>query len=69
MRQNIKKDDVRYLENGSLYIFTINNFFKTKNRLGGKIGYVKWSEDYQFEIDSELDFNNLERLFLSKMSK
>ena len=69
MRQNIKEDDVRYLENGSLYIFTINNFLKTKNRLGGKIGYVKWSEDYQFEIDSELDFNNLERLFLSKMSK
>ena len=69
MRQNMKEKDIRYLENGSLYIFKISNFLKTKNRLGGKIGYVKWSEDYQYEIDSELDFNYLEKLFLSKVSK
>jgi len=69
MRQNMKEKDIRYLENGSLYIFKISNFLKTKNRLGGKIGYVKWSEDYQHEIDSELDFNYLEKLFLSKVSK
>ncbi len=69
MRQNMKEKDIRYLENGSLYIFKISNFLKTKNRLGGKIGYLKWSEDYQYEIDSELDFNYLEKLFLSKVSK
>tara|TARA_B110000438_G_scaffold258470_1_gene267200 strand:- start:1857 stop:2534 length:678 start_codon:yes stop_codon:yes gene_type:complete len=69
MRQNIKNEDIRYIENGSLYIFTTSNFLKTRNRLGGKIGYVEWSEDYQYEIDTQLDFEILEKLFLSKVLK
>jgi len=36
-RQDMTVADTRYVENGSLYIFTRENFRKTENRLGGKI--------------------------------
>ena len=59
-RQDIKKEDISYLENGSLYIFSYNHFIKTKNRLGGKIGYIIFPEEFSLEIDTMLDFNILE---------
>jgi len=64
-RQDMKLEDIRYMENGSLYIFTRKHFDKTGNRLGGKIGYVKWPEDYSIEIDTTSDFDMVEKLFLS----
>ena len=63
MRQDLKKVDMRYMENGSLYIFTRNHFEKTGNRLGGKIGYVEWPEEYSIEIDSSLDFMFVEQIY------
>ena len=68
-RQDMKLDDIRYVENGSLYIFTRKHFDKTGNRLGGKIGYVEWPEDYSIEIDTQLDFDMVEKLFLSNSEK
>ena len=68
-RQDMKLDDIRYVENGSLYIFTRKHFDKTGNRLGGKIGYVEWPEDYSIEIDTQLDFDIVEKLFLSNSEK
>ena len=65
LRQDMKLDDIRYVENGSLYIFTRKHFDKTGNRLGGKIGYVEWSEEYSLEIDTPLDFNMVEKIFKS----
>ena len=59
----MKQEDCRYIENGSLYIFTKTHFDKTQNRLGGKIGYVKWPEQYSLEIDSQQDFDILETLY------
>ena len=64
-RQNLKQADIRYVENGSLYIFTRKHFDKTGNRLGGKIGYVEWPEEYSLEIDTPLDFNMVEKIFKS----
>ena len=64
-RQEMKLDDIRYVENGSLYIFTRKHFDKTGNRLGGKIGYVEWPEEYSLEIDTPLDFNMVEKIFKS----
>ena len=66
-RQDMKSKDMKYLENGSLYIFTYDNFKKYKNRLGGKIGYVEWTEDYSMEIDTLNDFIILEQI-LKKMN-
>ena len=67
-RQDMKLDDIRYVENGSLYIFTRKHFDKTGNRLGGKIGYVEWPEEYSLEIDTPLDFNMVEKIFKSQNS-
>jgi len=68
-RQDMKLDNIRYVENGSLYIFTRKHFDKTGNRLGGKIGYVEWSEEFSLEIDTPLDFDILEKLFISHDEK
>ena len=59
-RQDIKENEISYIENGSLYIFSKEHFDNTKNRLGGKIGYIIFSEEYSTEIDSEKDFLILE---------
>ena len=62
-RQELQPIDMRYLENGSLYIFTREHFEKTGNRLGGKIGYVEWPEEYSMEIDTLLDFQLVETIY------
>ena len=61
-RQDIKKENMTFVENGSVYIFTYKHFIKTKNRLGGKIGYIIFPEKYSLEIDSETDFKIIEKL-------
>ena len=65
----MKPEDISYTENGSLYIFSREHFEKTGNRLGGKIGYVEWPEDYSLEIDTPLDFEFVEKIFLSKSKR
>ena len=61
-RQDLLKENINYIENGSLYIFTNNHFNNTNNRLGGKIGYIIFEEKYSKEIDTELDFTILEQI-------
>ena len=61
-RQDLKRVDTNFIENGSLYIFTYDHFLTVKNRLGGKIGYIEFDEKYSHEIDTELDFKFLELL-------
>ena len=54
---------MRFIENGSLYFFTRKHFEKTDNRLGEKIGYVKWPQEYSLEIDTPLDFKFAEQIY------
>jgi len=61
-RQELKRADTQFVENGSLYIFTYDHFLSVKNRLGGKIGYIEFAEKYSHEIDTKLDFKILEAL-------
>lgn len=61
-RQDMKPEDIRYVENGSLYILTREHFEKTENRLGGKIGYFIFPEKYSMEIDTNQDFILLETI-------
>jgi len=65
-RQDMKQKDMRFIENGSLYIFTRSFFEKTKNRLGGKIGYIIFPEKYSSQIDSTADFTFIETLYLQE---
>jgi len=62
-RQDLKKSAMRFIENGSIYIFSYKHFKKTGNRLGGKIGYVEWPEEYSLEIDSTFDYKFAEQIF------
>lgn len=62
MRQNIKNENIQYIENGSLYIFKTDHFLNNKNRLGGNIGYVIFDKKYSEQIDTEFDFLFLESL-------
>ena len=62
-RQDIKEKDISYKENGSLYIFSYEHFKKCNNRLGGKIGYIIFPEEYSLEIDTQIDFEIMEKLF------
>ena len=56
MRQNLKKNQVFYRENGSIYITKVSCLVKYKNRLGGKISMFEMSEKEGHEIDSMNDF-------------
>lgn len=56
MRQNLKKNQVFYRENGSIYIMKVSSLVKYKNRLGGKISMFEMSEKEGHEIDSMNDF-------------
>jgi len=60
-RQDLNKNEISYIENGSLYIFSYDHFQKVKNRLGGKIGHIIFPEEYSMEIDTELDFKILQK--------
>ena len=46
-----------------MYIFTCKHFKNTGNRLGNKIGYVEWPEEYSLEIDTLQDFKMVEKLY------
>jgi CMP-N,N'-diacetyllegionaminic acid synthase len=59
-RQDMSESDIRYVENGSVYIFSTTHFKNTGNRLGGKIGYTVFAEDFSPEIDVPTDFTLLE---------
>tara|TARA_B100001142_G_scaffold329452_1_gene392833 strand:+ start:3866 stop:4570 length:705 start_codon:yes stop_codon:yes gene_type:complete len=62
MRQEFKKEDYIYDENGSVYIFTQKLFDLEKNRLGGKIGYEIFPEEYSYQIDTYLDLEILKAI-------
>jgi CMP-N,N'-diacetyllegionaminic acid synthase len=61
-RQDMVESDIRYVENGSVYIFSIGHFERTGNRLGGKIGYTIFPEAFSPEIDISSDFTLLEEI-------
>jgi len=61
-RQDILENEKIYKENGSLYIFTVQNFKNSKNRLGGKIGHIIFDEEYGYEIDTKNDLSIIESI-------
>ena len=56
-------------ENGAFYITKRKVLEKYKNRLGGKIGVYKMSEETAYEIDEKLDWVIVEQLLLRKKRK
>ena len=62
MRQQVKKEEKIYRENGSLYIVKRDILMEEKNRLGGKIVLYPMRREDAFEIDDEFDFWLLEKI-------
>ena len=59
LRQNRKPN---YVENGSIYVFKSDLFFKKKNRLGGNIGVYFMDLWQSFELDNKSDWKLLEAI-------
>ena len=65
-RQDMNEKNIRFVENGSVYAFTYNHFIKSGNRLGGKIGYFIFPEEFSYELDSITDWEFLESIAKQK---
>ena len=63
MRQQAKKEELIYKENGSIYIMKRDILMKERDRLGGKIILFPMRYEDSFGIDSEFDFWLTERVF------
>ena len=61
-RQRRQDIQVRYVENGSFYLFKPEILRSSLNRLGGRIGRVEMDSWKMFEIDSRADFRKCEAL-------
>jgi CMP-N,N'-diacetyllegionaminic acid synthase len=61
-RQDIKPGEVKYKENGSIYISSVPSLLRSGNRLSGKIELFVMSEQESFEIDTPLDWKIVETI-------
>ena len=50
----------KFLENGSIYVSRSRELIKHKSRLFGRIGMLEMTHEESLEIDSELDWQNIE---------
>ena len=53
-----------YVENGAFYITTKEKLLESKARVSGNIGVVEMKMQDSFQIDSEEDFNLVEKFFI-----
>jgi CMP-N,N'-diacetyllegionaminic acid synthase len=53
-----------YVENGAFYITTKEKLLESKTRVSGNIGVLEMKMQDSFQIDSEEDFNLVEKFFI-----
>jgi N-acylneuraminate cytidylyltransferase len=56
-----------FVENGAIYTTTRQQFIKSKNRLGGKVGLVIMPENTMTEIDEPNDWDIVEKLIINQL--
>ena len=65
-RQDIKPEDLKYKENGSIYITERRQLELSGNRLSGKLAMYQMPEEESFEIDTELDWLIIETILKAR---
>jgi N-acylneuraminate cytidylyltransferase len=68
-RQDIAQEDVRYCENGSIYVTRTQHLLEFSNRLGGKIVLFPLSEEESVEIDTALEWRIVEAILNERMKE
>ena len=66
-RARRQKGIKRYLETGSFFITSKKNLLKYKNRLSGKIGFIKIPKIRSFDIDGYEDLKIVKTIINSKI--
>lgn len=61
-RQDMASRDLRYRENGSLYLTRPEIYDQNHNRIGGRIGLFELNDLEGVDIDTELDFRLAEQI-------
>lgn len=61
-RQDMKAADLRYRENGSLYVTRPEIYDLHHNRIGGRVGLFELDDLEGVDIDTELDFRLAEQI-------
>ena len=61
-RQDIDPKDIRFKENGSIYVSSTQGVLTENNRLHGKVGLFEMEENEGFEIDTMTDFKIIESI-------
>lgn len=65
-RQDINPEDLKYKENGSIYITEKRQLELSGNRLSGNLAMYQMPEEESFEIDTELDWLIIEAILKAR---
>ena len=60
-----RQDMVQFTENGSLYVFSLEHWIRTANRLGGHVELYEMAPEYSFQIDEPFDLWLIEQVMSS----
>lgn len=66
-RQDIGPEDLKFKENGSIYITERRQLELSRNRLSGKLALYQMLEEESFEIDTDLDWLVVETILKARL--